>query len=245
MVSFAFAIQVRKVTYLQMMGFDVSYASFSIIEVMSQTRFAHKRIGYLAANQSFHEKTDVILLATNLLKKEFASLSNSPYETALAVSCLANIATRELARDCLSDVVGLFGHGKALIRKKAVLCVYRLYVRYPAGLRLTFEKLKDTLDDSDASVVSAAVNVICELARRNPGNYLPLAPRLFRLLSSCSNNWVLIKVVKLLGSLLGREPRLARKLLEPLAAIVQSTSAKSLQFECVAALIEAITVLTE
>ena len=29
----------------------MSWAAFSIVEVMSQTRFAHKRVGYLAANQ--------------------------------------------------------------------------------------------------------------------------------------------------------------------------------------------------
>lgn len=34
-----------------MIGYDVSWASFAIVEVMSQPKFAHKRIGYLAANQ--------------------------------------------------------------------------------------------------------------------------------------------------------------------------------------------------
>jgi AP-3 complex subunit delta-1 len=34
-----------------MVGYNVSWAAFSIVEVMSQHRFAHKRIGYLAANQ--------------------------------------------------------------------------------------------------------------------------------------------------------------------------------------------------
>jgi AP-3 complex subunit delta-1 len=48
---FTKAEAVRKITYLQMIGFNVSWASFSIIEVMSQARFAHKRMGYLAANQ--------------------------------------------------------------------------------------------------------------------------------------------------------------------------------------------------
>lgn len=42
---------VRKLTYLQSIGYNVSWASFAIIEVMSQTRFDHKKIGYLAANQ--------------------------------------------------------------------------------------------------------------------------------------------------------------------------------------------------
>jgi len=43
-------------------------------------------------------------------------------------------------------------------------------------------------------VVSCAVNVICELANKNPKNYLSMAPQFFRLLTTSSNNWMLIKV---------------------------------------------------
>jgi AP-3 complex subunit delta-1 len=84
-----------------------------------------------------------------------------------------------------------------------------------------------------SQVVSCAVNVICELARKKPKNYLPLAPDLFKILTTSRNNWMLIKVVKLLGALVEEEPRLARKLLEPLANTIQSTAAKSLMYECV------------
>ena len=35
----------RKLTYLQMQGYNISWSAFAIIEVMSQPRFAHKRIG--------------------------------------------------------------------------------------------------------------------------------------------------------------------------------------------------------
>ena len=47
------------------------------------------------------------------------------------------------------------------------------------------------------------------------------------------NNRVLIKVVKLLGSLSPLEPRLAKKLTEPLCDIITTTPAKSLLYECV------------
>lgn len=40
---------------------------------MTMPRFAHKRIGYLAANQCFTEDTEVVLLCTNHLQKEFKS----------------------------------------------------------------------------------------------------------------------------------------------------------------------------
>lgn len=46
-------------------------------------------------------------------------------------------------------------------------------------------------------MVCAAVNVICELARKNAKNYLPLAPQLYKLLTTSNNNWMLIKIIKL------------------------------------------------
>lgn len=51
-----------------------------------------------------------------------------------------------------------------------------------------------------SGVQSAAVNVICELARRNPKNYLSLAPLFFKLMTSSTNNWVLIKIIKLVSA---------------------------------------------
>lgn len=156
------------------------------------------------------------------------------------MNCIANILNKDLARDCLPDLVTHLSHPKPYIRKKAVLAMYKLYLKYPTAIRHTFEKLKDCLEDSDVSVVSTAVNVICELANKNPRNYLPMAPQFFRLLTTSSNNWMLIKVVKLMTALVAEEPRLARKLLEPLATIIQNTGAKSLKYECIHAITEAL-----
>lgn len=50
-----------------------------------------------------------------------------------------------------------------------------------------------------AGVQSAAVNVICELARKNPKNYLSLAPVFFKLMTNSTNNWMLIKIIKLVN----------------------------------------------
>ena len=173
----------------------------------------------------------MILLTTNLLKKEFGS--SNVYDVGLAINCLSNIVTPDLARELLPDLTHLTQHSHGYIRKKAVLCLFKLFMKYPQGLRLTFDRVKQCLDDSEPAVVSCAVNVITELADKNPKNYLLMAPHFFSLLTSSSNNWMLIKVVKLLGSLVSEEPRLARKLLEPLAAIVQNTQAKSLLYEAV------------
>jgi AP-3 complex subunit delta len=227
---FVKANALQKLTFLQMMGYGMSWASFASIELMSSTRYAHKRIAYLAASQGFTQDTDVILLTTNLLKKE---LRGGVYEAGLAVNCISNIVTEDLARDLLPELTGLTSHPQPYLRKKAILCLFKVFVKYPQGLRLTFAKIQQCLDDPNPSVVSCAVNVITELSDKNPKNYLPLAPAFFKLLTTSSNNWMLIKVVKLLGSLVPEEPRLARKLLEPLSDIVRNTKAKSLLYEAV------------
>ena len=139
----------------------------------------------------------------------------------LAINCLSNICNEDLARSLLKDVTVMLtrcvnlcrchGHGwthltsaprvqhvahssRPYIRKKAVLVLYKMFLQFPQGLRLAFDQLKRRLGDDSPAVQSCAVNVICELARRKPRNYLSLAPELFGLLTSSHNNWMLIKV---------------------------------------------------
>lgn len=77
--------------------------------------------------------------------------------------------------------------------------MYKVFLRFPEALRPSFSRLKEKLEDPDSGVQSAAVNVICELARKNPKNYLSLAPLFFKLMTSSTNNWVLIKIIKLVS----------------------------------------------
>jgi AP-3 complex subunit delta-1 len=134
--------------------------------------------------------------------------------------------------------------------------MYKVFLCFPEALRPAFPRLKDKLEDPDpgkydnevysagfasfitSGVQSAAVNVICELARKNPKNYLSLAPLFFKLMTSSTNNWVLIKIIKLVliccasisqtfslllfqfGALTPLEPRLGKKLIEPLTNLI-------------------------
>ncbi|CAG8460406.1 2683_t:CDS:10 [Rhizophagus irregularis] len=225
------AVAISKLTYLQMLGYDMSWASFHVVEVMSSAKFLQKRIGYLAATQSFRQDTDVLMLTTNLLKKDLAS--GNHLEVGVALNGLAHIVTPDLARDLCQDLVSMLNHSRPYVRKKVVLVLYKLFLKFPEALRLSFPRLKEKLDDPDPSVACAVVNVICELARKNPKNYLSLAPQLFSILNTSTNNWMLIKIIKLFGALTPLEPRLAKKLLPPITQHIQTTHAMSLLYECI------------
>ncbi|VDK48871.1 unnamed protein product [Anisakis simplex] len=222
---------IEKLVYLQMLGYDISWASFNIIEVMASTKYTEKRIGYLSGSQCFNESTDVLMLTTNMIRKDLHSANI--YDISVTLNALSCFVTVDLARDLCNDIINLLCSSRPYIRKRAVLLLYKIFLKYPDSLKPTFVRLKERLEDSDPGVQSAAVNVICELARKNPKNYVTLAPVFFKLMTASSNNWMLIKIIKLFGALVPLEPRLGKKLLEPLTNLINSTSAMSLLYECI------------
>ncbi|ORX88262.1 Adaptor protein complex AP-3 delta subunit [Anaeromyces robustus] len=230
------AVALQKLTYLNMMGYDMTWASFHVVEVMSSSKFQYKRIGYLAAAQSFNKDTDVLMLCTNLIKKDLAS--NKMYETALALNGLSQIVTPDLARDLIDDLLKMMNHSQPYIRKRVVVLLYKVFLQYPEALIMSYPKLKDKLEDQHTSVVIATVSVICELATHNPRNYLPLVPQLYNILSSSNNNWLSIKIVKLFALLAPEEPRLAKKILPVFGLLLESTSATSFAYEILNSMIK-------
>ncbi|CAN6664320.1 AP-3 complex subunit delta [Trichomonascus vanleenenianus] len=225
---------VLKLAYLEMYGYDMSWASFHVLEIMSSPKFQQKRVGYLAAIQSFRSDTDVLMLTTNLLKKDLGSAHS--LEVSVALSGVATIVTPSLAQDVSDDIVKMLNHSKPYIRKKAVLAMYKVFLQFPEALRVAFPRLKEKLEDADQSVVSATVNVISELARQTTNSsktFLALAPQLYELLTTSQNNWMLIKILKLFSSLAPSEPRLKAKLLPQILQLMETTTAMSLLYECI------------
>lgn len=205
-----------KLIYLEMFGHDMSWASFHVLEVMSSPKYHQKRVGYLGAVQSFRPDTEVLMLATNLLKKVRTPSSNwcsprrltacgqdlnttAPTTIALPIGALPHIITPSLALSTLADLLPRLTHSHPTIRKKTIVTLYRLALVYPEALRAAWPKIKERLmaQDEDPSVTAAIVNVVCELGWRRPNDFLPLAPRLFELLVEGGNNWMAIKLIKL------------------------------------------------
>lgn len=232
------ATALLKLVYLEMFGHDMSWASFNVLEVMSSPKYLQKRVGYLAAVQSFRPDTEVLMLAENLLKKDL----NSPDKTMMSLPLIAipHVINPSMANSLLTDILPRLSHSNPSIRKKTIVTLYRLALVYPETLRPAWPKIKERIldEDEDPSVTAAVVNVVCELGWRRPQDFLPLAPRLFELLTQGGNNWMAIKIIKLFSTLTPLEPRLVKKLLPPLTSIIKTTPAMSLLYECINGIIQ-------
>jgi AP-3 complex subunit delta-1 len=127
--------------------------------------------------------------------------ASQPIIISLPIGALPHIVTPSLAMSLLGDLLPRLSHSHAAIRKKTVVTLYRLALVYPEALRASWPKIKERLmdPDEDSSVTAAIVNVVCELGWRRPHDFLPLAPRLFELLVDGGNNWMAIKLIKLVS----------------------------------------------
>ena len=116
---------------------------------------------------------------------------------------IPHVINPSMANSILSDLLPRLTHSHAAIRKKTVVTLYRLALVYPETLRPAWPKIKERLLDEheDPSVTAAIVNVVCELGWRRPQDFLSLAPRLFDLLVGGGNNWMAIKIIKLVSIL--------------------------------------------
>lgn len=225
---------VLKLTYLEMYGFDMSWANFHILEVMSSNKLQQKRVGYLAASQSFYKDPEILMLATNLMRKDLKYGGNHDVvKVGIALSGLSTIVTSSLAMDICDDLFVMLTSSRAYIRKKAIAALFKVFLQYPEALRDNFDKFVSKLEDDDTSVVSAAVSVVCELSKMNPAPFVVLSPLLYGILVSISNNWIIIRLLKLFTNLSKVEPKLRPKLLPKILELMDSTVATSVLYESI------------
>lgn len=230
------ATAVLKLAYLEMYGFDMSWCNFHILEVMSSLKFQQKRIGYLAATQSFKSEQDLLILATNQFKKDLNS--HNHIEVGLALSGIATIVTPNLAKDIVDDIVMKLTHSKPYIRKKAVLALFKVFLQYPESWKGALPRVVEKLDDPDVSVVSATITVVCEISKKHPNFFIGYLPKFFTILEDTSNNWLIIRILKLFQSLLKIEPRMKKRIMPSIVSLMSKTDATSLIYECINCIVD-------
>jgi AP-3 complex subunit delta-1 len=75
--------------------------------------------------------------------------SASLHDAVVALNCLANICTTDLARDLAADIVSLLNSSRPVVRKKACIVLYKIFLKFPEALRPSFPRLKEKLEDPD------------------------------------------------------------------------------------------------
>lgn len=177
---------VKKLFVLSSEGYDMEWASFHILELMSSKVFAQKRTGLICASQCFRSDSNLLVLTTNLFRKDL--ISPDFLETCAVLNCLSCVITADLARELLDESVALLSNTRFVVRKKVVSLFLKIFLLYPEALETAFVSLVERLRDDHPGVVAATVNTIFELARHHPKYVLFTAEELYKLLLSTHSN---------------------------------------------------------
>ncbi|KAM3625270.1 uncharacterized protein V6R79_009391 [Siganus canaliculatus] len=207
---------VCKLLFIFLLGHDIDFGHMEAVNLLSSNKYTEKQIGYLFISVLVNSNSDLIRLINNAIKNDLAS--RNPTFMNLALHCIANVGSREMAEAFASDIPRILVAGDTMdsVKQSAALCLLRLN-RTSADLVPMGEwtaRVVHLLNDQHLGVVTAAASLITTLAQKNPDDFktsISLAvARLSRIVTSASIDlqdytyyfvaapWLSVKLLRLL-----------------------------------------------
>lgn len=222
-------IAARQVIFVNMIGYQSSWAEFPLLEVISSEDFTAKRAAYVAASQIWQPNSDVVLMATNQIRRDLEG--SQPLIISVVLSAVTSFMTPILAQHIAGDVIKLMKSSKAQVRLKAIPCFFSVCLQYPNALNEGFPTLRSLLDDSERNVLMTTLSVFHELCMANPSNFIQMIPKFFSMFQKKLGNWIDVKLIQILTILCRAEPRLKKKLVEPYTRVMESGKCVTVIYE--------------
>lgn len=207
---------VCKLLFIFLLGHDIDFGHTEAVNLLCSNRYTEKQIGYLFISVLINEAHPLMNLVISRLKDDLSS--RNPVFVNLALQCIANIGSREMAENFVQEVPKLLVSGDTIdsIKQNAALCMLRL-IRIAPEL-VTYDdwtvRTIHLLNDQHLGVVTSAVSLIDALVKRNPEEHkgcVSLAvSRLSRLITSSYTDlqdytyyfvtapWLSVKLLRLL-----------------------------------------------
>ncbi|XP_060733121.1 AP-2 complex subunit alpha-2 [Tachysurus vachellii] len=207
---------VCKLLFIFLLGHDIDFGHMEAVNLLSSNRYTEKQIGYLFISVLVNSNSDLIRLINNAIKNDLSS--RNPTFMNLALHCIANVGSREMAEAFASEVPRILVAGDTMdsVKQSAALCLLRLNRTSPDLIPMGewTSRVVHLLNDQHLGVVTAATSLIITLAQKNPDDFktaVSLAvARLSRIVTSASTDlqdytyyfvaapWLSVKLLRLL-----------------------------------------------
>jgi len=207
---------VCKLLFIFLLGHDIDFGQIEAVNLLSSNKYTEKQIGYLFISVLISGNSELIQLIVQSIKNDLAS--RNPVHVSLALQCIANIGSKDMAEAFGQEIPKLLVSGDTLdvVKQSAALCLLRLF-RTDASVIPSGEwtsRIVHLLNDQHMGVVTAAASLIDALVKKNPEEYkgcISLAvSRLSRIVTSSYTDfqdytyyfvpapWLSVKLLRLL-----------------------------------------------
>ncbi|XP_010278259.1 PREDICTED: AP-2 complex subunit alpha-1-like isoform X2 [Nelumbo nucifera] len=206
-----------------------------------RNRFKNEKVGYIVTSCMLNENHDFLRLIINCVRNDIIG-RNETFQC-LALTMVGNIGGREFAESLAPDVQKLLisSSCRPLVRKKAALCLLRLYRKNPDVVNVDgwSDRMTQLLDERDLGVLTAVMSLLVALVSKNYDAYWGCLPKCVRILERLSRNqdipqdymyygipspWLQVKTMRALQYFPTIEdPNIRRSLFEVLQRILMGT----------------------
>uniref|UniRef100_A0A8C4PYK0 AP-2 complex subunit alpha n=1 Tax=Eptatretus burgeri TaxID=7764 RepID=A0A8C4PYK0_EPTBU len=164
---------VCKLLFIFLLGHDIDFGHMEAVNLLSSNKYTEKQIGYLFISVLVNSNSELIRLISNAIKNDLAS--RNPIFINLALHCIANVGSREMAEALAAEVPRLLIAADTMdsVKQSAALCLLRLYRTSPDVIPVGdwTSRVIHLLNDQHMGVVTAATSLITALAQKNPDEY--------------------------------------------------------------------------
>ncbi|TRY59933.1 hypothetical protein DNTS_017599 [Danionella cerebrum] len=164
---------VCKLLFIFLLGHDIDFGHMEAVNLLSSNKYTEKQIGYLFISVLVNSNSELIRLINNAIKNDLSS--RNPTFMCLALHCIANVGSREMAEAFAGEIPRILVAGDTMdsVKQSAALCLLRLYKTSP-DLVLMGEwtsRVVHLLNDQHMGVVTAAISLITCLSQKNPDEF--------------------------------------------------------------------------
>uniref|UniRef100_A0A8C8CDI1 AP-2 complex subunit alpha n=1 Tax=Oncorhynchus tshawytscha TaxID=74940 RepID=A0A8C8CDI1_ONCTS len=117
---------VCKLLFIFLLGHDIDFGHMEAVNLLSSNKYTEKQIGYLFISVLVNSNSDLISLINNAIKNDLSS--RNPTFMNLALHCIANVGSREMAEAFAAEVPRILVAGDTMdsVKQSAALCLLRL-----------------------------------------------------------------------------------------------------------------------
>ncbi|XP_027343691.1 AP-2 complex subunit alpha-1-like isoform X2 [Abrus precatorius] len=181
---------VWKMLYIYMLGYDVDFGHMEAVSLISAPKYPEKQVGYIVTSSLLNENHDFLRLAINTVRNDIIG-RNETFQC-LALTMVGNIGGREFAESLAPDVQKLLisSSCRPLVRKKAALCLLRLYRKNPDVVNVDgwADRMAQLLDERDLGVLTSSMSLLVALVSNNHEAYWSCLPKCVKILERLARN---------------------------------------------------------
>ncbi|VDL77178.1 unnamed protein product [Nippostrongylus brasiliensis] len=186
------------------------------VNLLSSNKYTEKQIGYLFISVLIEQNSDLMKLIVQAIRNDLTS--RNPIHVNLALQCISNIGSRDMAEAFSNDLPKLLVSGDTIdfVKQSAALCLLKLFRTAPDIIQPGeyASRIVHLLNDSHMGVVTSAASLIESLSKKWPDEYkgcVPLAiSRLSRIVTATYTDlqdytyyfvpapWLCVKLLRLL-----------------------------------------------